>query len=353
MEQYRGVIETFREHLPVTDKTPVITLLEGNTPLIRANNIPRELGLDADIYFKYEGLNPTGSFKDRGMCMAVTKAAEEGSKVIMCASTGNTSASAAAYAARAGMQCIVLVEGGGIALGKLAQAMIQGAVVVEIEGNFDHALHLVREITEEYPITLVNSLNPMRIEGQKTASFEIAAQLGDVPDYHFLPVGNAGNITAYWKGYREYHEKGKIARLPRMMGWQAEGAAPIVHGRKVEKPDTIATAIKIGNPASWTFAEEARDESGGMIDMISDEKILEAYAMIASLEGIFVEPASAASLAGVVELHRRGFFENGGGTIVCTLTGHGLKDPDRAVKYARQPMKVKGDKDSVLAILDM
>jgi len=352
MERYRGVIHTFREYLPVTENTPVVTLLEGNTPLIRANNIPRELGLDAEICFKYEGLNPTGSFKDRGMCMAVSKAAEEGSKVIMCASTGNTSASAAAYAARAGMQCIVLVEGGGIALGKLAQAMIQGAVVVEIEGNFDRALHLVREITGEYPITLVNSLNPMRIEGQKTASFEIVEQLGGAPDYHFLPVGNAGNITAYWKGYREYHELGKMTTLPKMMGWQAEGAAPIVRGERVDEPKTIATAIKIGNPASWALAEAARDESGGIIDMVSDDEILKAYSMLSSREGIFVEPASAASLAGVIRMHERGFF-SGGETIVCTLTGHGLKDPDRAMKYARPPRKVKADKDSVIGILDI
>ncbi len=349
---YRGVIHTYREFLPVTDSTPVITLLEGNTPLIHANNIPGEIGLDAGIYFKYEGLNPTGSFKDRGMCMAVSKAAEEGSKVIMCASTGNTSASAAAYAARAGMQCIVLVEGGGIALGKLAQAMIQGATVIEIEDNFDRALNLVREITEELHITLVNSLNPMRIEGQKTASFEIVDQLGRAPDYHFLPVGNAGNITAYWKGYREYHTHGKCDRLPKMMGWQAEGAAPIVRGKRIDNPQTIASAIKIGNPASWKFAEAARDESRGIIDMVSDDEILRAYALLSSREGIFVEPASAASLAGVIKMKEREFF-NGGETIVCTLTGHGLKDPDRAVKYASPPQKVKADKDSVLSILNL
>ena len=349
---YRGVIHTYREFLPVTDSTPVITLLEGNTPLIRANNIPGEIGLDAEIYFKYEGLNPTGSFKDRGMCMAVSKAAEEGSKVIMCASTGNTSASAAAYAARAGMQCIVLVEGGGIALGKLAQAMIQGATVIEIEDNFDRALNLVREITEEHHITLVNSLNPMRIEGQKTASFEIVDQLGRAPDYHFLPVGNAGNITAYWKGYREYHTHGKCDRLPKMMGWQAEGAAPIVRGKRIDNPQTIATAIKIGNPASWKFAEAARDESGGVIDMVSDDEILRAYALLSSREGIFVEPASAASLAGVIKMKEREFFK-GGETIVCTLTGHGLKDPDRAVRYAKAPKKVKADKESVMSILEI
>jgi len=349
---YKGLIEQYREYLPVTDSTEVISLLEGNTPLIKAINIPEEIGLDADVYLKYEGLNPTGSFKDRGMCMAVTKAKEAGSKVIMCASTGNTSASAAAYAARANMQCIVLVEGGGIALGKLAQAMIQGAVVLEIDGNFDRALNLVREITEEHPITLVNSVNPFRIEGQKTASFEVIDQLGKVPDYHFLPVGNAGNITAYWKGYKEYKAVGKSDSLPKMMGWQAEGSAPIVHGKRIDDPKTIATAIKIGNPASWEFAEAARDESGGIIDMVSDDDILKAYSMLASKEGVFVEPASAASLAGVIKMHERGIFK-GGETIVCTLTGHGLKDPDRAVKYASPPVKVKTDKDSVMSVLNL
>jgi threonine synthase len=349
---YRGLIHAYREYLPVTDSTPVITLLEGNTPLIRSENIPRKIGLDAEIYLKYEGLNPTGSFKDRGMCMAVSKAAEEGSKMIMCASTGNTSASAAAYAARANMKCIVLVEGGGIALGKLAQAMIQGAAVVEVEGNFDIALNLVRAITSEYPITLVNSLNPMRIEGQKTASFEVIDQLGRVPDYHFLPVGNAGNITAYWKGYKEYHENGRSDRLPKMMGWQAEGAAPIVRGKRIDDPKTIATAIKIGNPASWKSAEAARDESGGIIDMVSDDEILKAYSLLSSYEGIFVEPASAASLAGVIKMNERGYF-TGGETIVCTLTGHGLKDPDSAVRYANAPKKVKADKDSVMSILEI
>lgn len=350
--RYQGVIHRYREYLPVTDKTPIITLLEGNTPLIRCENIPRLLGLDAEIYLKYEGLNPTGSFKDRGMCMAVTKAAEAGSKVIMCASTGNTSASAAAYAARAGMQCIVLVEGGGIALGKLAQAMIEGAVVVEVEGNFDRALTLVREITDEYPITLVNSVNPYRLQGQKTGAFEIVDVLGESPDYHFLPVGNAGNITAYWMGYKEYLAAGKMKRLPKMMGWQAEGAAPIVRKERVDNPKTIATAIKIGNPASWKFAEAARDESGGTIDMITDDEILAAYSLLASKEGVFVEPGSAASLAGVIKSHERGVFK-GGETIVCTLTGHGLKDPDRAMKYASPPVKVNADKSSVMSVLNL
>jgi threonine synthase len=350
--KYQGVIHRYREYMPVTEKTPIITLLEGNTPLIPCRNIPRELGLNAEIYLKYEGLNPTGSFKDRGMCMAVSKAAEEGSKVIMCASTGNTSASAAAYAARAGMQCIVLVEGGGIALGKLAQAMIQGAIVVEIEGNFDRALNLVCEITNEHPITLVNSLNPYRLQGQKSGAFEIVDVLGESPDYHFLPVGNAGNITAYWMGYTEYHARGRMSRLPKMMGWQAEGAAPIVRKQRIDSPKTIATAIKIGNPASWKLAEAARDESGGIIDMVSDDDILKAYSLLASREGIFVEPASAASLAGVIKSHQRGLFK-GGETIVCTLTGHGLKDPDRAMQYARPPMKVKAEKDSVMGVLKL
>jgi len=284
--------------------------------------------------------------------MAVSKAAEEGSKIVMCASTGNTSASAAAYAARAGMKCIVLVEGGGIALGKLAQAMIQGAIVIEIEGNFDRALNLVREITSERPVTLVNSLNPYRLQGQKSAAFEIVDALGESPDYHFLPVGNAGNITAYWMGYREYHADGKMSRLPKMMGWQAEGAAPIVRKKMIENPQTIATAIKIGNPASWEKAEAARDESCGRIDMVSDEEILQAYSLLAAREGIFVEPASAASLAGVIKSHRGGLFK-GGETIVCTLTGHGLKDPDRAMRYARPPIKVKAEKDSVLSVLKL
>ena len=349
---YQGVINRYKEFLPVTDKTPVITLLEGNTPLIPANTIPDVISIDAEIYFKHEGLNPTGSFKDRGMCMAVSKAAEEGSKIIMCASTGNTSASAAAFAARTNMKCVVLVEGGGIALGKLAQAMIHGATVLEIDGIFDRALKLVQQITDNYPITLVNSLNPFRIEGQKTASFEVIDQLGRVPDYHFLPVGNAGNITAYWKGYKEYYNCGKTDRLPKMMGWQAEGSAPIVRGKRIDNPQTIATAIKIGNPASWKDAEAARDESGGIIDMVSDDEILKAYSFLASKEGIFVEPASAASLAGVIKQVERGYFK-GGETIVCTLTGSGLKDPDRAVNFASPPTRVKDDIDSVISALNI
>ena len=344
---YQGVIKRYREFLPVTDNTPVITMLEGNTPLIPATSIPDILSIDAEIYFKHEGLNPTGSFKDRGMCMAVSKAAEEGSKIIMCASTGNTSASAAAFAARSNMKCVVLVEGGGIALGKLAQAMIHGATVLEIDGNFDRALKLVQQITDNYPITLVNSLNPFRIEGQKTASFEVIDQLGRVPDYHFLPVGNAGNITAYWKGYKEYYNCGKTDRMPKMMGWQAEGSAPIVRGKRIDNPQTIATAIKIGNPASWKNAEAARDESGGIIDMVSDDEILKAYSLLASKEGIFVEPASAASVAGILKYSKKNYFKDKS-KIVCVLTGHGLKDPDRAIACVKEPKVVKNEIGAVL-----
>lgn len=344
---WKGVIERYRNYLPVTEKTPVITLLEGNTPLIPARNLTSQLGIDIKLFLKFEGLNPTGSFKDRGMTVAVSKAAEAGAKAIICASTGNTAASAAAYAARAGVMSVVLIPEGSIALGKLAQAMIQGAKVIAIRGNFDEALTLVREITSNYPITLVNSLNPDRIEGQKTAAFEICDQLGRSPDYHILPVGNAGNITAYWKGYKEYHADGKIDCLPRMLGFQAAGSAPIVLGRRVEKPETIATAIRIGNPASWKQAEAARDESGGLIDMVGDDEILEAYKMVARLEGIFCEPASAASMAGLIKLSRRGTFKKGD-TAVCVLTGHGLKDPDRAMAISKEPVKVDADIEAVI-----
>lgn len=339
-----GVIEKYRKYLPVTDKTPIISLNEGNTPLIRAKNIEGIVGKGAEFYLKYEGLNPTGSFKDRGMTVAVSKAVEEGSKAVICASTGNTSASAAAYAARAKIKCVVLIPEGSIALGKLAQALIHGAQVIAVKGNFDECLKLVREITEKYPITLVNSLNPYRIEGQKTGAFEICDFLGEAPDYHAIPVGNAGNITAYWMGYKEYREKGKIKRLPKMLGFQAEGAAPIVKGHVVENPKTIATAIKIGNPASWKRAEAARDESGGLIEAVSDDEILNAYKMLASEEGVFVEPASAASVAGVLKKAKQGYFESRVTShesrnvkIVCILTGHGLKDPDRAIASVEKP----------------
>ena len=351
---YNGVIDRYKEYLPVTDKTPIITLKEGNTPLIYANYLSKIMGKNFAVYLKYEGLNPTGSFKDRGMTVAISKACEEGSKAVMCASTGNTSASAAAYAARAGIKCIVLIPKGAIALGKLSQALIHGALVLAIDGNFDVALDLVREITAKYPITLVNSLNPYRIEGQKTASFEICDCLGLAPDFQVMPVGNAGNITAYWKGYKEYKEWGKIKRLPKMLGFQAEGAAPIVRGHPIENPQTIATAIRIGNPASWEKAEQARDESGGLIDLVSDKEIINAYKLLAAREGVFVEPASAASVAGLLKLAKKKYFKRNtqyarrNTRIVCILTGHGLKDPDRAIKTIKEPKVVKPDLKTIL-----
>jgi threonine synthase len=347
---WRGVIESYREFLPVGDGTPVITLLEGNTPLLEASYIGRQLGMD--VFLKYEGVNPTGSFKDRGMTMAISKAVEEGARTVICASTGNTSASAAAYAARAGLDCAVLIPSKAIALGKLAQALIHGAKVIAVEGNFDQALELVRKISEEYPIVMVNSLNPYRIDGQMTGAFEICDVLGRAPDYHFIPVGNAGNITAYWAGYRKYHATGRVDSLPRMMGWQAEGAAPIVRGHVVEKPETIATAIRIGNPASWDRAVAAADESGGAIDMVSDEEILEAYRLLADHEGVFVEPASAASVAGLYKSFKRGELERGS-LAVCVLTGHGLKDPDLAVKSVEEPRAVKPQLETILEILGL
>ncbi len=342
----RGVIERYRTLLPVTRKTPVVTLLEGSTPLIRAKRLEKELGQKGlELYLKYEGVNPTGSFKDRGMTVAVSKALEEKARAVICASTGNTSASAAAYAGRAGLRCVVLVPKAKIALGKLAQALVHGADVVAINGNFDQALRMVVEISRTRRITLVNSINPNRIEGQKTAAFEICDDLG-VPDYHAIPVGNAGNITAYWKGYREYRAKGKISRLPKMIGFQALGASPIVQGRVFRNPKTVATAIRIGNPASWQSAVRAREESGGLIDTVTDREILSAYRMLASLEGIFVEPASAASVAGVLKLSRKKFFKKK--RIVCVLTGHGLKDPDAAFKQVSPPRTVKAELKRVL-----
>ncbi len=339
---WKGIVEEYRNFLPVTDKTPVTTLNEGNTPLIRAVNLKSKIGLDIDLYFKFEGANPTGSFKDRGMTLALSKAVESGSKAVICASTGNTSASAAAYAARAGIKAVVLIPQGKIALGKLSQAMVHGAYVIQIEGNFDDALNIVKALVSEYPITLVNSINPFRLEGQKTAAFEVCEQLKYAPKYHALPVGNAGNITAYWKGYREYNRANRIATLPIMLGFQAAGAAPIVLGRKVEKPETIATAIRIGNPASWKAALNAKEESGGRIEAVTDDEILSAYRQIAVSEGIFCEPASAASLAGVIKLHREGYFKPGD-SVVCTLTGNGLKDPDTVFKVSREPLQVKAD----------
>ncbi len=347
---WMGVIESYREFLAVDAQTPVITLLEGNTPLIEAGYIGKQLG--ARVFLKYEGLNPTGSFKDRGMTMALSKAVEEGARMVICASTGNTSASAAAYAARAGIDCAVLIPSKAIALGKLAQALIHGARVIAIDGNFDQALQLVRKISEDFPVVLVNSLNPYRIEGQKTGAFEICDVLGRAPDYHFIPVGNAGNITAYWKGYREYREAGRISRLPGMMGWQAEGAAPIVRGHPIEQPETLATAIRIGNPASWKRAVAAADESQGLIDMVSDDEILDAYRILADHEGVFVEPASAASVAGLYKYFRRGELPRGA-LVVCVLTGHGLKDPDLAVRCVEEPPAVQPHMETILEKLGM
>jgi len=347
---WRGVVREYRDYLPVRREDCIISLLEGNTPLIRSTRIAKEVISGIDLYFKYEGVNPTGSFKDRGMTVAVSMAKEMGSKAVICASTGNTSASAAAYAAKAEMKAYVLIPEGKIALGKLSQAMAHGAQVIQIEGNFDEALRIVREISETESITLVNSLNPYRIEGQKTAAFEIIDHLGFVPTYHCLPVGNAGNITAYWKGYKEYWEKNRADVLPKMLGFQAEGSAPIVRGKVVEHPETIATAIRIGNPASWKQAEAARDESGGLIDMVSDEEIIEAYRMLASLEGIFCEPASASSLAGVMKLDRKGFFKKGD-VVVLTITGHGLKDPDVAIRVSQKPISLPPKKEAVLECL--
>lgn len=347
VHSYKGVIERYKKNLPVTEKTPIITLQEGNTPLIRAGYLSKLIGKKIEVYLKYEGLNPTGSFKDRGMTLAISKACEEKAKAVMCASTGNTSASAAAYAAVAGIKCIVLIPRGMIALGKLSQALIHGARVLAIDGNFDDALNLVRDITAKFPITLVNSLNPYRIEGQKTASFEICDCLGAAPDFQVMPVGNAGNITAYWRGYKEYKSEGKIKNLPKMLGFQAAGAAPIVKGHPIEKPETIATAIRIGNPASWKTAEEARDESGGLIDLVSDKEIIEAYKLLAEKEGVFVEPASAASVAGLLKLAGKKYF-NSPAKIVCILTGHGLKDPDRAIKTIQEPKAVKANLKAVL-----
>jgi threonine synthase len=349
---WRGVIREYWDFLPVRREECVITLFEGDTPLIPSSRIKKDVTPGIDLYFKYEGLNPTGSFKDRGMTVAVSMAKEMDSKAVICASTGNTSASAAAYAAKAGMKAYVLIPEGKIALGKLSQAMAHGAQVIQIEGNFDEALHIVREISETEPVTLVNSLNPYRIEGQKTASFEVIDHLGFSPTYHCLPVGNAGNITAYWKGYKEYWEKGRAETLPKMLGFQAEGAAPIVRGKIIEQPETVATAIRIGNPASWKQAVAARDESGGLIDMVTDEQILEAYRMMASLEGIFCEPASAASLAGVMKLYRKEFFKKGD-VLVLTLTGHGLKDPDIAIRVSQKPISLPPKKEKVLEYLNL
>jgi threonine synthase len=350
MNPWRGVIEEYRKFLPVTEKTPVISLGEGNTPLIRATRLAQAIAPGVELYLKFEGANPTGSFKDRGMTLAISKAVESGARAVMCASTGNTSASAAAYGARAGLSVFVLIPAGKIAMGKLSQAMMHQATVIQIEGNFDQAMALVKEFSATLAIELVNSVNPFRIDGQKTAAFEVCDQLGGAPTLHVLPVGNAGNITAYWKGYQEYRAANQIARVPRMMGFQAAGAAPIVLGRVVDQPQTIATAIRIGNPASWASALRAVEESAGAIDLVTDEEILQAYTTVAATEGVFCEPASAASVAGVAKLHRtRGLRE--GETVVCTLTGHGLKDADTAISVSKQPQTVKATREDVARLL--
>lgn len=342
---WRGVIEHYRDFLPVTDSTPVVTLLEGNTPLIPADSLSRRTG--AEVYLKFEGLNPTGSFKDRGMTMAVSKALEEGASAVMCASTGNTSASAAAYAARAGIKVFVLIPEGKIALGKLAQALMHGARVIALRGNFDQALEVVRRVTDGFEVALVNSINPFRLEGQKTAAFEVVDVLGDAPDYLYIPVGNAGNITAYWMGFKEYYRRKISTRLPELRGWQAAGAAPIVLGHPVENPETFATAIRIGNPARWKEAEAAAAESGGLIGMVTDDEIRAAYELVAETEGVFCEPASAASIAGLL---KHGVEK--GSRVVCVLTGHGLKDPDSATSGSEQKTKeLPADYDKVVEYL--
>lgn len=351
--RWQGVIHRYAELLPVTESTPVITLLEGNTPLIAVRNFVEEIGGEFDLYLKYEGLNPTCSFKDRGMTLAVSKAKERGAQIVICASTGNTSASAAAYAARARMRCVVLLPHGKIAMGKLAQALMHGAVTVAVEGNFDAALRIVRELGETGQVEVVNSINPVRIEGQKTAAFEICDALGDAPDFHFLPVGNAGNITAYWKGYKEYHQSGNSDTLPKMFGFQAAGAAPIVDGHPIDNPSTVATAIRIGNPASWQAARNAIEESGGHIDKVTDEEIVAAYKLLARSEGIFVEPASAAALAGIIKCQNARMIP-GGSLLTATMTGHGLKDPDTAINAAGfQPVIVEPVKEAVMKVIGL
>lgn len=337
---WRGIIEEYRERLPVTASTPIVTLREGGTPLVPAQVVSDITG--CDVWIKVEGANPTGSFKDRGMTMAMSVAAEQGARAVICASTGNTSASASAYAVRAGMVCAVLVPDGKIAMGKLAQALVHGARLLQVDGNFDDCLTLARDLADHYPVALVNSVNPARIEGQKTASFEIVDQLGEAPDIHCLPVGNAGNITAYWKGYREYATDGLSSGSPRMWGFQAAGAAPIVNNAPVKNPSTIATAIRIGNPASWDQAVAARDESGGVIEAVTDREILAAYRLLAAREGVFVEPASAASIAGLLKRHSNGLLD-AGQTVVCTVTGNGLKDPQWAISGAPPPIRIETD----------
>ncbi len=374
-ERYQGIIHRYRDRLPVSPTTKIISLGEGNTPLIKLDNLTKKLGVDLDIYVKYEGLNPTGSFKDRGMTMAVTKAVEEGSQAIICASTGNTSAAAAAYAARAGIRAFVLIPQGKIALGKLAQAMLHGAIVVQIAGNFDLGMRLVKEVSGQAPVTIVNSVNPFRLQGQKTASFEVIEALGRAPDYHALPVGNAGNITAHWLGYCEYSATSgenlteacafcqgqcrfaggfissrQVSNRPKMLGYQAAGSAPFVVGAMVDQPETIGTAIRIGHPQSWDYAWKVRAESGGWFAACTDEKMLETQKLLASLEGIFCEPASAVSLAGVLADYQAGKILPGK-TVVCTLTGHGLKDPDTAIKQSGTVLTVPAHLDAVRKVI--
>lgn len=353
-KRYTGLIENYRDRLPVSENTRLISLGEGNTPLIQLQHIPRLIGKDVDIYVKYEGLNPTGSFKDRGMTMAVTKAVEEGSQAIICASTGNTSAAAAAYAVRAGIKAFVLIPEGKIALGKLAQTLMYGAEIIQINGNFDQGMALVKEVADHAPVTIVNSINPFRIEGQKTAAFEIVDELGFAPDYHCLPVGNAGNITAYWKGYKEYATDRVCSNRPVMCGYQAAGAAPFVAGKMIDDPETVATAIRIGHPQSWDLAWAVQKESGGWFDKFSDEQILAAQKMLSQYEGIFCEPASATSLAGALHDISTGKIPEGS-KIVCTLTGNGLKDPDTAIQQcvSTHPVTIEANLDAVKkAILD-
>jgi threonine synthase len=348
---YPGIIRTYRQYLPVAEAS-VVTLYEGNTPLFESRRLVEKLNLKIRLFYKLEGLNPTGSFKDRGMTYAVSKAHEAGSRAVICASTGNTSAAAAAYAARAGMEAIVVVPEGKIALGKLSQAQIHGAKVFQVKGTFDEALEVVLEIAANPKVTLVNSINPDRLDGQMTAAYEIVRSLGDAPDYHFIPVGNAGNIVAYWRGYQRFHREGFAKKLPKMCGFQAEGAAPIVKGKIIKNPETVASAIRIGNPASWQEAIKAEKESGGFIAAVTDDEILDAYRQVAQLDGYFCEPASAASIAGVMKMAQHDFFKSGA-TVVCTLTGHGLKDPDTAIRQSPPPFQVAASAKAILKHLNL
>lgn len=348
---YPGLIRTYRKYLPVAEES-IVTLHEGRTPLFESQRLVEKFNLNIKLYFKLEGLNPTGSFKDRGMTYAVSKAHEDGSQAVICASTGNTSASAAAYAGRKGMEAIVVIPQGKVALGKLSQAQIHGAKVFQVKGNFDQALDVVREIAENPKVTLVNSVNPNRLLGQETAAYEIIESLTDAPDYHFIPVGNAGNITAYWRGFKRFQQEGISQKLPRMCGFQAAGAAPIVAGHRIMNPETVASAIRIGNPANWKPAEEAAKESGGFISEVSDEEILKAYRAVAQLDGFFCEPASAASIAGVLKMASKGFFKDGE-VVTCTLTGHGLKDPDIAISQSAPPYTVEPQAQAILEHLKL